>query len=200
MIAHVRGTVASAALDHVVVDVGGVGLAVRTPPSIGAQEGQALTLHTHLAVTDDALTLYGFAAPADRDLFLALIGVSGVGPKLALAAIGALGADRLRAAVSAEDLAALTAVPGIGRKSAQRIVLELREQLGPVEVAPAEGATAVPDARTEVHQALVGLGYAATEAQRALEALAQEQADGAREGTEDPEALLRAALRHLART
>ncbi len=207
MIAHLRGTVTAAALDHVVLDVGGVGLAVRTPPHVAAREGETVTLHTHLAVTDDALTLYGFAAPADRDLFLALIAVSGVGPKLALAALGALGADRLRAAVRAEDVGALTAVPGIGRKGAQRIVLELREQLGAVdEPAPHGGTAAVPDPRAEVHQALVGLGYAAAEAQRALDALTEPEPDGeAAPGAdgaagEDPEALLRAALRHLART
>lgn len=191
MIALLRGTVVEASVDRLVIDVGGVGYEVRTPPSVRAQPGEEITVHTHLVVSDDALTLYGFASMDERELFLALTGVSRVGPKLALAALGALGAERLREAVGAEDITALTAVPGIGRKGAQRLILELRETLVPREgeTPAADGAGAAADPRAEVRQALAGLGYAADEAQAALAAVPDDEAD--------PEVLLRAALQQL---
>lgn len=190
MIALLRGTVVEASVDRMVIDVGGVGYEVRTPPSVRARPGEEISVHTHLVVSDDALTLYGFASMDERETFLALTGVSRVGPKLALAALGALGADRLRDAVSTEDVAALTAVPGIGRKGAQRLILELRETLVPREGEPvAADAVVGADPRAEVRQALAGLGYAAEEAQAALAAVSDDEGD--------PEVLLRAALQQL---
>lgn len=190
MIALLRGTVVEASVDRMVIDVGGVGYEVRTPPSVRARPGEEISVHTHLVVSDDALTLYGFASMDEREMFLALTGVSRVGPKLALAALGALGADRLRDAVSTEDVTALTAVPGIGRKGAQRLILELRETLVPREGEPAAADAAVgADPRAEVRQALAGLGYAAEEAQAALAAVSDDEGD--------PEVLLRAALQQL---
>lgn len=190
MIALLRGTVVEASVDRMVIDVGGVGYEVRTPPSVRARPGEEISVHTHLVVSDDALTLYGFASMDEREMFLALTGVSRVGPKLALAALGALGADRLRDAVSTEDVTALTAVPGIGRKGAQRLILELRETLVPREGEPAATDAAVgADPRAEVRQALAGLGYAAEEAQAALAAVSDDEGD--------PEVLLRAALQQL---
>lgn len=190
MIALLRGTVVEASVDRMVIDVGGVGYEVRTPPSVRARPGEEISVHTHLVVSDDALTLYGFASMDEREMFLALTGVSRVGPKLALAALGALGAERLRDAVSTEDVTALTAVPGIGRKGAQRLILELRETLVPREGEPATADAAVgADPRAEVRQALAGLGYAAEEAQAALAAVSDDEGD--------PEVLLRAALQQL---
>lgn len=193
MIALLRGTVVDAAVDRLVIDVGGVGYEVRTPPSVRARVGEEVAVHTHLVVSDDALTLYGFASTDERELFLALTGVSRVGPKLALAALGALGAPRLREAVGSEDVTALTAVPGIGKKGAQRLILELRETLVPADdEAAARAAGAAPtDAAAEVRQALLGLGYAADEAQAALAAVPTD--------TDDAEELLRVALQQLGR-
>lgn len=191
MIAQLRGTVVEASLDRMVVDVAGVGYEVRTPPSVRARPGEEIAVYTHLVVSDDALTLYGFATVDERDVFLALTGVSRVGPKLALAALGALGAQRLREAVHGEDVTALTAVPGIGRKGAQRLILELRETLvageGDGSPTPA-GDGAGGHVHAEVRQALAGLGYAADETQAALAAVPDD---------DDPEALLRAALQRL---
>lgn len=193
MIALLRGTVVDAAVDRLVIDVGGVGYEVRTPPSVRARVGEEVAVHTHLVVSDDALTLYGFASTDERELFLALTGVSRVGPKLALAALGALGAPRLREAVGSEDVTALTAVPGIGKKGAQRLILELRETLVPADGEGTAGAAgaAPTDAAAEVRQALLGLGYAADEAQAALAAVPTD--------TDDAEELLRVALQQLGR-
>lgn len=192
MIAQLHGRLAAVALGHVVLDVGGVGYRVHVPPgAVRAKVGDDVTLHTHLAVREDALTLYGFPDPAARDLYEVLLGVTGVGPKLALAAIGTLGAGGLRDAVVAEDVAALTVVPGIGKKGAQRMILELREKLGAADAGdlPASEAT---DARAEVREALAALGYAPAEVRTAMESAGA--ADGA---GDDPEELLRAALKQL---
>jgi Holliday junction DNA helicase RuvA len=191
VIAQLRGTVVEASLDRMVVDVAGVGYEVRTPPSVRARPGEEIAVYTHLVVSDDALTLYGFATVDERDVFLALTGVSRVGPKLALAALGALGAQRLREAVHGEDVTALTAVPGIGRKGAQRLILELRETLvaGDGDGSPTPPGDGAGDhVHAEVRQALAGLGYAADETQAALAAVPDD---------DDPEALLRAALQRL---
>jgi Holliday junction DNA helicase RuvA len=197
MIALLHGAVAASSLGLVVVDVGGVGYQVHVPPGAGVPAvGTEVTLHTHLAVREDALTLYGFLDAAARGLFVAMLSVSGVGPKLALAAIGTLGADGLRRAVITEDVSALTVIPGVGKKSAQRMVLELREKLGASGGGGMAGAPLVPGApagaRHDVRQALAGLGYAPGEVAAALETLPDD--DGA-----TPEQLLRAALRVLGR-
>ncbi len=192
MIASLTGRVAAAGLGDVILDVAGVGYRVLTPPgaTIGPI-GSTATLHTHLVVREDSLTLYGFPSAADRALFETLMTVTGVGPKLALAAIGTLGADGLRRAVLDEDIAALTVIPGVGRKSAQRMVLELRDRLGGAAggVPGAAGGGAL-DARAEVREALAGLGYAAAEVSKVLEALSADPDASAEE-------LLRAALRSL---
>ncbi|CAN5770196.1 MAG: Holliday junction branch migration protein RuvA [Actinomycetota bacterium] len=197
MIALLRGTVAASSLGLVVVDVAGVGYEVHVPPAAGVPvTGSQVTLHTYLAVREDALTLYGFLDAGARGLFAAMLSVTGVGPKLALAAIGTLGADGLRRAVITEDVSALTVIPGVGKKSAQRMVLELREKLGASGGDGVPGATMVPGAppgaRHDVRQALAGLGYAPSEVAAALETLPDDD-----EAT--PEQLLRAALRALGR-
>ena len=196
MIAMLRGKVVTAGIGDVVLDVGGVGYQVHVPSgTITGAPGAELTLHTHLAVREDAMTLYGFTDHAGRTLFTTLLGVTGVGPKLALAALGTLGSTGLRRAVVTEDVDALTVVPGLGKKSAQRLILELREKLGALVADGVPGATAVAfdgdDPRMEVRQALTGLGYVPSEVAAALDRL-----DPAPEDT--AEELLRGALRVLA--
>ena len=132
MIASVRGEVLSVGLDSAVLEVGGVGLLVHTTPGTvaGLRRGAQARLATTLVVREDSLTLYGFADEDERDVFEPVQTVSGVGPRLALAMLAVHAPDALRAAVSTGDLAALTKVPGIGKKGAERIVLELRDKLG----------------------------------------------------------------------
>lgn len=196
MIALLRGKVVSAGAGEVILDVAGVGYQVHIPigTDVGAT-GATVTLHTHLAVREDAMTLYGFADPAGRTLFVTLLGVTGVGPKLALAALGTLGSTGLRRAVVTEDVDALTVVPGLGKKSAQRMILELREKLGALAADGVPGAVASPavpgDARSEVRSALAGLGYVPAEVAAAMDRLGA-TADAS------PEELLRDALRVLA--
>ncbi len=192
MIALLSGRLAASALGEVVVEVCGVGYRVRVAPGAApGRLGEDVTLHTHLAVREDALTLYGFGDAAARDLFETLLSVTGVGPKMALAALGTLGADGLRRAVVTQDVAALTVVPGVGKKGAQRIILELRERLGAIatdSVPGADGSSA--DARGEVREALAALGYGTAELRRAMAALP----DTPEAAAED---LLREALRAL---
>jgi holliday junction DNA helicase RuvA len=193
VIALLRGKVVASSLGQVVVDVGGVGYRVHVPPGAAppSNGGSQVTLHTHLAVREDAMTLYGFADTAARDLFETLLAVTGVGPKLALAALGTLGAEGLRRAVVTEDVAALTVVPGVGRKGAARIILELREKLGALagDDLPAAGR-GPSDARGEVREALAALGYAPAEVARTLDALSAE-------AEASPEDLLRRALQAI---
>jgi holliday junction DNA helicase RuvA len=165
VIASVRGTVVARRLDGVVVDVNGVGYLVQATQRAlqKAQSGREVVLDTYLHVREDKLQLYGFAEPAERELFELLLSVSGVGPKVALAILSNSTPGDLRRAIALEDETRFVAIPGIGRKTAQRIVLELREKLGPVDMggeSPAEELVA--------RDALVELGYSVPEAERAL--------------------------------
>ena len=165
MIAQLRGRVVARRLDGVVVDVGGVGYLVQATQRAldKARTGEEVVLDTYLHVREDALQLYGFAEPAERELFELLLSVSGVGPKVALAILSNSTPGDLRRAIALEDETRFVAIPGIGKKTAQRIVLELKEKLGPVEVlgeTPAEELVA--------RDALVELGYSVPEAERAL--------------------------------
>jgi holliday junction DNA helicase RuvA len=202
VIASLRGRVLGVRLDSAVVEVGGVGLLVQaTPNTLAAlRVGGEAELATSLVVREDSLTLFGFADADERDVFETLQTVSGVGPRLALAMLAVHTPDGLRRAVATEDLAALTTVPGIGRKGAQRIVLELTDRLG-APVADGVTHTARPSTEEsrhdEVVQALVGLGWNAKQAQQAVEAVSVNSADGA-DGT-DVAGTLRQALRHLGR-
>lgn len=198
MIASVRGPVHHVALDHVVVEVGGVGMRVHTTPATASscRRGIETVLSTSLVVREDALTLYGFAAVDERDMFQTLQSVSGVGPRLALAMLSVLGPDDIRQAISVGDVAALMKVPGIGRKGAERMVLELRDRVG--VAVPAGAGYAPPVAgspwRGQVTEALVGLGWSARQAGDAVERVAPDAG-------EDPAVaeVLRAALRELGR-
>ncbi len=201
MIASVSGRVAAVTPDSAVVEVGGVGLAVSCAPGTIAalRVGEQARLATSLVVREDALTLYGFADEDARDVFELLQTASGVGPRLAQAILGVLAPDAVRAAVAGEDITALTRVPGIGRKGAQRIVLELKDRLGPVAGTPAVtgGGGATSHWRGQLHDALTGLGWAARDADEAVSAVAPEA-----ESTDSPDlaALLRSSLRLLSRT
>ena len=145
MIASVRGPVGHVGLDHVVVEVGGVGMLVHTTPATAStcRRGSEASLATSLVVREDSLTLFGFSAPAERDMFETLQTVSGVGPRLALAMLSVMGPDQLALALSSGDTKALTTIPGIGAKSAERLVLELRDKVGAVRGAgtPATGGS-----------------------------------------------------------
>ncbi|MBI1377132.1 MAG: Holliday junction branch migration protein RuvA [Frankiales bacterium] len=200
MIAYVRGAVASLGPDTAVVDVAGVGLELQCAPGTLAElrVGQTATLAASLVVREDSLTLYGFADEDERSVFEILQTVSGVGPRLAQALLAVHSPDALRQAVATEDVAALMQVSGVGRKGAQRLVLELKDRLGapsgPVVDLSAPPAAAAPAWHGQVHAALVGLGWSAKEAEAALVAVAEDTPPDA-----DVAAVLRAALRSLDR-
>lgn len=208
MIATLRGTVLAVGLDRVVLETGGIGLTLPCPPRVlsGLVVGEQARLSTSLVVREDSLTLYGFAHDDERDLFETLLGVSGVGPRLALAMLAVLTPDEVRGAVATDDLATLTRVPGIGRKGAQRIVLDLKDRVGAATVTTdlrtdaGPGPGAAPWAE-QVSAALVSLGWPSRDAAAAIDAVApaaSEMIETA--GEPDVAALLRTALRSLDRT
>jgi Holliday junction DNA helicase RuvA len=206
MIASVRGPVLLVGLDHVVLETGGVGLLLICPPRTLAElrVGESARLSSSLVVREDSLTLYGFATDDERSLFEQLLGVSGIGPRLALAMLAVLSPDEVRQAVTTDDLTTLTRVPGIGRKGAQRLVLELKDRIGPPMGAdvPVASAAVRPGGgwADQVQAALIGLGWGAREAGGAVEAvspLAQQMLDDG--ATADVPLLLRTALRSLDR-
>lgn len=169
MIASVRGEVLEVALDHAVIEAAGVGYKLMATPSTLAtlRRGAAARLVSALIVREDSMTLYGFADADARDLFLTLLGVSGVGPKIALATLAVYDAPALRQALRDGDVTALTRVPGIGKRGAERMVLELRDKVG-----AGAAAGAAPTGRTvrgPVVEALVGLGFAAKQAEEATD-------------------------------
>ena len=203
MIAFVRGTVAGVTLTSAVLEVGGVGLElICTPGTLATlRTGQVATLPTSMVVREESLTLFGFLDEDEKTCFELLQTASGVGPKLAQAMLAVLAPDELRAAVAHEDVKTLTTVPGIGQKGAQRIILELKDRIGvpgtvgPGRVAP---AAAPQDAwRAQVHAGLVGLGWSAKEADKAVDAVAPD-ADTV-DGAPDVAGLLRSALRSLSK-
>src|SRR5680860_1131555 len=173
VIASVRGRVGSVRLDSAVVEVGGVGMLVQATPNTlaGLRVGEQAELATSLVVREDSLTLFGFTDADEREVFEVVQTVSGVGPRLALAMLAVHTPDGLRRALAEEDLTALTRVPGIGRKGAQRLVLELGDRLGPPATAPvvATGAVAGDTATGRVVEALVGLGWNAKQASDAVQ-------------------------------
>jgi holliday junction DNA helicase RuvA len=208
MIASLRGVVVALGLDHVVLETGGVGLRMSCPPRVLAdlRVGEPAHLHTSLVVREDSLTLYGFSGTDEREVFDVLLGVSGIGPRLAMAMLAVLTPDEVRAAVASDDVATLTRVPGVGRKGAQRLVLELKDRLPAVAVgADMPGAFPAGTGQAawgeQVSAALVSLGWGARDAAAALDAVApaaNEMID--KDGRPDVAALLRTALRSLDRT
>ncbi|MTB87339.1 Holliday junction branch migration protein RuvA [Aeromicrobium senzhongii] len=193
MIAHVRGTVATVSLNSAVLDLGGVGYHVMCTPSTIAdlRIGQEATLWTSMVVREDSMTLYGFADAQERDMFELVQTASGVGPKVAQAMLAVLPPERLRTAIASSDHATLTKVPGIGRKGAERIVVELKDR---VAVASSTSAPAVSGWRDQVHEALVGLGWSAKDADAAIDRVAAGVGD-----EPDVSTILRDALRSMDR-
>jgi Holliday junction DNA helicase RuvA len=188
VISFLEGQVVDRAADRVVLAVGGVGYDVLVPTSVASRlpaNGRTTRLHTRMVVRDDAMMLYGFSTTEERELFDLLTGVTGVGPKVGLAFLSALSPGALRRAVVSGDAAALTIVPGVGRKVAQRVVLDLRDRLG------GAGETVVEGPLADVREALVSLGLSAPEATEAMHGL---EPDG-----RAVEELLREALRKAGR-
>ncbi|KQY64216.1 MULTISPECIES: Holliday junction branch migration protein RuvA [unclassified Nocardioides] len=198
MIAFVRGTVAAVTLNTAVVEVGGVGLQVMCTPNTLAtlRTGEQATLPTSMVVREDSLTLFGFLDDDEKSCFELLQTASGVGPKLAQAMLAVLTPDDLRQAVANEDVKTLTKVPGIGQKGAQRIILELRDRLGPAIGAGQATRTGLAASgaawRDQVREGLVGLGWSAKEADKAVDSVEPDAGP-----TPDVGALLRAALQTL---
>lgn len=186
MIASVRGEVVDIALDHAVIEAAGVGYKVMTTPATLAtlRRGAEARLITAMIVREDSMTLYGFADPESRDLFTTLLGVSGVGPKIALATLAVYDATALRQALGDGDVTALTRVPGIGKRGAERMVLELRDKIGAVTSGGALSATG-HGIRGPVVEALIGLGFAAKQAEEATDKVL----------AADPDASTQSALR-----
>jgi Holliday junction DNA helicase RuvA len=202
MIAHLNGLVAAVGLDGAVIEVGGVGLRVQCTPDTLAhlKPGEQARVATSLVVREDSLTLFGFGTDDERNVFELLQTASGIGPRIALAMLAVHSPDALRRAVAAEDIKALTMVPGIGTKGAQRIVLEMKDRLGaPNDTAALNGAaTARRGAaswREQVTTGLINLGWSARDAEAAVNAVEAEY-DGQ---APDVATALRAALRKLSR-
>jgi Holliday junction DNA helicase RuvA len=191
VISILRGAVASVGLDHIDVVVGGIGFRVHVTPAFAqaAPRDEEITVYTSMIVREDSMTLYGFESADERDVFTRLMSVSGIGPKIALAALAVLHPDELRRAVRDQDLVALQRIPGVGKKSAQRMALEIGDKLGTPASLPEAAPAPAPSqdaVATEVSAALVGLGWSEAQAAKAIEKLA-----GSGLGASD---MLRAAL------
>ena len=196
MIAFVRGEVAAVTLTSAVLEVGGVGLELMCTPGTLAtlRVGRQAMLPTSMVVREDSLTVFGFLDDDEKQVFEIVQTASGVGPKVAQAIVAVMSPDDVRRAITTEDVKALTRVPGIGQKGAQRIILELKDRIGPpvgTHHAPVAGSAPWRD---QVHQGLVGLGWSAKESEKAVDAVAPEAGE-----MPDVGALLRAALRTLSK-
>ncbi|WP_040517717.1 Holliday junction branch migration protein RuvA [Gordonia neofelifaecis] len=193
MIASVSGEVIDIALDHAVVECAGVGYKVlATPPTLGSlKRGGHVRLLTSMMVREDSMTLYGFTDPEARDLFGLLQTVTGVGPRLAMATLAVLEPDSLRRALAESDAKALTTVPGIGKRVAERLVVELRDKVTAGSAGAVPGAPVAAGAGAQVTEALVGLGFTEGAAQKAVAAVLADD-PGA-----DSSSLLRSALTAL---
>jgi Holliday junction DNA helicase RuvA len=196
VIAHLSGTLLDKQLQRLIVDVGGVGYDVQVPLStfyavgdVGARV--ALRIHTH--VREDALQLFGFVTPLEQALFERLIAISGIGPRVALAVLSGIEPDALVRAIRDADLGRLTSIPGVGKKTAERLVVEMRDRLPKTAETPPPGASAVDDVRSDVLSALANLGYQRAAAERGLERVLTTS------DARDFEDVLRAILKDLAR-
>jgi len=189
MIARLRGKPIASTPEGLILDVGGVGyLVAATPSAVRKSDGaDEVTIETYLHVREDAMQLYGFAERAERELFVQLLSVNGVGPKVALAIVSGSPAEELRRAIVRGDAARFQAIPGIGKKTADRIVLELKEKLAVTAIAPAAGVDV--DDHVVARDALVELGYSVADAERAL---------AETDGEATPEERVRQALRRAA--
>lgn len=190
MIASLEGIVSLVHADHVVISVGGVGFRVSVPTNtITSAVGEVLFLHTLMLVREDAITLYGFRSEAEREAFERLISVSGVGPRIALSVLGAISLDRLYSAVASGSVEAFTRIPGVGKKTAEKILFELKDKLkGADGLIPAISTGG--DVNRDVLEALLSFGYSASEAQAALRSIPADTPD-------DFEERMRRALQHF---
>lgn len=180
MIATLEGYLASKATDHVIVSIGGIGIEVSAPFStIDKLESERVFLHTRLVVREDSLTLYGFATTGERDLFDAFLKISGIGPKLAVTILSTLSVENVRSAVQNDRAEIISRVPGIGKKTAQKIILELQDKIpSALETVPlgADG-----DTSADVMDALTALGYSVVEAQTAIQSIPLDAPEGVEE-------------------
>ena len=190
MIATLRGEVTQIEDNAIVLEVGGVGLRVFVPATLRTKlkTGEKIFLFTHLIVREDALTLYGFESQADRELFNILLGVDGVGPKVALSVLSTMTLDAVQRAVFADEAELLSRVPGVGKKTAQKMALHLKDKLKPTDALAK--VAAMSDKDSEVLAALTSLGYSVVEAQTAIQSIAKDAPD-------DVEERLRLALQYF---
>ena len=203
MIAYLNGILAEIEEENIVIEVNGIGYNVRIPAGMAGrlpQIGEVVKLYTYTSVREDAIGLYGFLSRDDLNMYRQLITVSGIGPKGGLSVLSAMSADELRMAVISQDAKAIAKAPGIGTKTAQRIILELKDKISLEDTAMMREVNQVPQgsmltgnclARTVAGEALTALGYSPTEALRAVKAVLQETPDL------DVEALLKAALKKM---
>ena len=192
MIVQIQGEVVHAAEDRLIIKIGGIGIQVFTPPSISRQRlpGDMVFLHTHLVVREDGWSLYGFETIIEREYFILLLGVNGIGPRLALMTLSTLSVDIIRKALLSEQADILARVPGLGKKTAQKIILHLQGRVG--EPGEFQGAVPITNVDAEVLEALTGLGYSVVEGQTAIQSLP-------RDSGQDVEERLRLALQFFSR-
>jgi Holliday junction DNA helicase RuvA len=190
MIATLRGEITQIEETALIVEVGGVGLRVFVPATLRTRmkTGEAAFLFTHLVVREDALTVYGFESQADRDLFNLLLGVDGVGPKVALSVLSSMTLDAIQRAIFADEAELLSRVPGVGKKTAQKMALHLKDKLKPLDALTR--VAAMSDADSEVLAALTSLGYSVVEAQTAIQSIPKD-------ASKEAEDRLRLALQYF---
>lgn len=190
MIATLRGEISQIEENALILEVGGVGLRVLTPAPLRGRmkTGEMILLYTHLAVREDALTLYGFESQSDRELFNVLLGVDGVGPKVALSVLSTMTIDAIQRAVFGDEPEVLSRVPGVGKKTAQKMALHLKDKLKPTDAL--SQIASMTDKDSEVLAALTSLGYSVVEAQTAIQSIAKDAPD-------DVEDRLRLALQYF---
>lgn len=190
MIASISGEIIQVLDNQVVVNIGGLGLRLNLTEEtcLNCRPGMKKAFHTYLVVREDHLSLYGFDKIEERDLFVHLISVAGVGPKTALASLSTLTPDSVRRAITGDQPEVFTRVPGIGKKTAQKIILELQGKVQPLE--PLEAAVRMDEVDTEVMEALTALGYSIVEAQAAIQSLGRDE-------DADAETRLRKALQYF---
>lgn len=190
MIASISGEISQVLDGQVVINLSGLGLLVNVTDNtcLDLHASRQLTLHTYLVVREDQLALYGFLTTEERDLFVHLIGVAGIGPKTGLATLSALTPETVRRAISMDQPEIFAKVPGIGKKTAQKVILDLQGKIQPLE--PLEAASRLDDVDTEVLEALTALGYSVVEAQAALQSIGREE-------NPDVEERLRKALQYF---
>lgn len=190
MIANLKGKILHKESDSLIVEVGGVEIQVFVPATLRdlSSVGDQVSLKTHLVVREDSLTLFGFETREEKEFYVLMLGVSGIGPRLALASLSTLSPDAIRRAIFHEQAEIFSRVPGVGKKTAQKILIHLQDKISGVDLL--EPISAITDADTEVLEALVALGYSVVEAQAALQAIP-------RDAPEDIESRLMLALQYF---